>query len=233
MKKFILVTGVASGIGNYVAHQYASLDNYSIFGIDINNCENIKNIKFFKADLKDENQATEAFSKIPKIDLAINCAGVSSARKELIEFSASEISSCWQDNFMPTFNSMKNEIEIMKRNGFVKIINIASITGHIGMKNFLAYGSAKASIINMTKVAAIEQSENNIKINSISPATIDTPMIRKKYDGELKDYSNVYHTKQCGNVSDIYHVIKMLEENNFMTGSDIKIDGGLTDLFRI
>lgn len=101
------------------------------------------------------------------------------------------------------------------------------------MKNFAAYGAAKASIINITKVTAIENASNNIQINSISPANIDTPMIRKKYNGELKDYSNVYYTKNCGTVMDVYSVVKMLENNSFMTGSDIKLDGGITDLFQI
>lgn len=64
-------------------------------------------------------------------------------------------------------------------------------------------------------------------------ATIDTPMIRKKYNGRLRDYSDVYYTKNCGEVSDVYSVVKMLEQNNFVTGNDIKLDGGLTDLFEI
>jgi NAD(P)-dependent dehydrogenase (short-subunit alcohol dehydrogenase family) len=233
MQKFILVTGASSGIGQYIAHKYASSENYAVFAIDIIPSDNRQNFTFFKADLKEESPLAEIFSKIPRIDLAINCAGVSGVRKELSEFSALEITNCWQDNFLPAFNSLKNEITIMKRSGGGKIINIASITGHIGMKNFLAYSTAKASIINMTKVAAIEQAANNIKINSISPATIDTPMIRKKYNGGLKDYSDIYYTRNCGTVSDIYYIVKMLEENNFMTGNDIKIDGGLTDLFRI
>lgn len=233
MRKFILVTGAASGIGEYIAHKYASL-GYEVCGVDIKEPTRlIQNLQFFKADLKNEEQTRLVFEKIKKIDFAVNCAGVSSTRKELTEFSADEIINCFEENFLPAFNAMKNEIKIMQRQNYGKIINIASITGHIGMKNFLAYSTAKASIINMTKVAAIEQAVNNIKINSISPATIDTPLIRKKYDGKLKDYSDVYYTKNCGTMEDVYGVVKMLEDNNFMTGSDIKIDGGLTDLFRI
>ncbi len=233
MKKHVLITGAASGIGNYIANQYILQSDYIVFCIDINNCTNIKNSLFFNADLRDENAVSDVFSKISRIDLAINCAGIPSTRKKLLEFSQLEIVNCWQDNFLPAFNSVKAEIAIMRQQSKGKIINIASIAGHIGMKNFLAYSTAKAAIINMTKVAAIENNDKNIRVNSISPATIDTPMILKKYDGKLKNYDGIYYTEGCGQVEDIYHVVKMLEANNFMTGNDIKVDGGLTELFEI
>ena len=233
MQKIVIITGATSGIGNYIAQQYSCSLEYTVICVDINDIKNIEYCTSFKTDLKNEIETETLFSKIPKIDLAINCAGVSSVRKELIEFSQEEIINSWQDNFLPTFNAMKNEIKIMQQHGAGKIINSASITGHIGRPKFLGYGSAKAPISNMTKVAAIEHANDNIRINSISPATIDTPMIRKKYNGELRDYSDVYHTKNCGTVDDIYSIVRMLESNNFMTGTDIKVDGGMTDLFKI
>lgn len=231
--KNVVVTGSASGIGHYIAKQYALNKNYRVFCFDINKIEGIKETTSIEVDLKIEKQVEKTFSEIERIDIAINCAGVSSLRKEVLSFSQTEIVEAWSDNFLPAFNAMKNEIIIMKKQNYGKIINIASITGHIGMKNFLAYSSAKASIINMTKVAAIEHAKNNIQINSISPASIDTPMIRKKYNGSLRDYSNVYYTNDCGHVADVYSAVKMLENNEFMTGSDIKLDGGLTNLFEI
>lgn len=231
--KNVVITGSASGIGKYIAQEYALDKNYNIFCFDINKTDVVSTAKNINVDLRIEEQVKQCFSEIESIDLAINCAGVSSLRKNILDFSQTEIIESWADNFLPAFNAMKNEIIIMQRQNYGKIINIASITGHIGMKNFLAYSTAKASIINMTKVAAIEQAKNNIQINSISPATIDTPMIRKKYNGEIRDYSDVYYTNDCGHVSDIYSVVKMLENNEFMTGNDIKLDGGITQLFTI
>ncbi|KAB0547378.1 SDR family oxidoreductase [Pantoea stewartii] len=95
---------------------------------------------------------------------------------------------------------MMNE---MKSDTPCKIVNIASFTAMFGCKNMLAYSAAKASIVNLTKVAAVECSPG-VLINSVSPATIDTPLIRKKYDGDLPDYSRGLtlsgtktHAKQC------------------------------------
>lgn len=156
-----------------------------------------------------------------------------SSRKNLLEFTQADILKEWERNFIPIFNAMKHEIKVMQKQQFGKIINIASVLGHIGIRHAIAYGAAKASIINMTKVAAIEQAENNIKINSISPATIDTPMLREKYSGTLPNYSEVYYTKTCGTPSDVFHVVRMFEMNEFITGSDVKIDGGMTELFNL
>lgn len=233
MQKVVLITGSSSGIGNYLLEQYVALEKYKVIGIDRKGCINIHNGQFFTVDLRDEQNVLHIFAQIPHIDLAINCAGVLATRKELLEFNQSEITNNWQDNFLPTFNAMINEIKIMQHQQGGKIINIASILGHIGIKHAAAYSIAKSSIISMTKVAAIEYAKNNIKINSISPATIDTPMLRKKYNGTLPKYDNVYYTNDCGHMSDVYHAVTMLENNEFMTGTDIKIDGGLTDLFKL
>ncbi len=233
MKKIVVVTGASSGIGNFIAKNYESNINYEVICLDIVKMLNNNGCKDVSVDLKNEYKVREIFKEIKHIDLAVNCAGVSSIRKKLINFSADEITNAWQDNFLVVFNAMVQEIKIMQNQKFGKIVNIASIAGHVGMRNFLAYSTAKASIINMTKVAAIEHSDDNIRINSISPATIDTPMLRKKYNGVLRDYSDVYYTKNCGTVADVYSVVKMLEENNFMTGNDIKLDGGIIDLLEI
>ena len=233
-KKTVVVTGAASGIGQFVMNQYAVMQEYSVIGVDINEMVQIDNARFFKVDLCCHDDVGNVFKEINRIDIAINCAGVSSTRKPMLDFYPDEITKCWQENFFPAFNAMQNEISIMIKGGSGgKIINIASISAHFGMKGFLAYSLAKSAIINMTKVAAIEHAEAGIKINSISPATIDTPMIRNKYSGVLRDYSSVYHTKNCGTVNDVFSVIKMLESNEFMTGADIKIDGGKSDLLTI
>lgn len=230
--KRVVVTGCGSGIGKYVANKYVE-NGYEVIGIDINDIREDKRFKFIKVDLRNEQETEGVFQEIKGIDLAVNCAGVSSLRKPLLEFKSKELIEGIEDNVFPCFNALRNELKIMIKQKKGNIINIGSITGYIGIKNFAAYSAAKAAIINITKVAACEHSKDNIRVNSISPATIDTPMIRKKYNGNLKDYSNVYYTNDCGTTNDVYTVVRMLEENNFITGSDVKLDGGLTSLFTI
>ncbi|POZ62647.1 SDR family NAD(P)-dependent oxidoreductase [Chromobacterium alticapitis] len=233
MTKTALITGAASGIGWRLLQHYAAADGYRAIGMDVEPIADCAGASRLLADLADERACRAAFADIERIDLAVNCAGVSSQRKPLLDFDAADLTSCWQQNVLPAFNAMRGEIDIMRRHGGGRIVNIASITGHIGMKNFAAYGAAKASILNLSKVAAIEHAADRILVNTISPATIDTPMIRRKYGGQLRDYSGVYPSGGCGSVDDVLSVVRMLEENTFMTGMDIPLDGGLTSLFRI
>ena len=233
MTKIVLITGAASGIGWRLLQHYAAVDGCRAIGMDMALIPDCAGARRLQAELSDERDCQAAFADIERIDLAINCAGVSSQRKPLLEFDAADLTACWQQNVLPAFNAMRCEIGIMRRHGGGRIVNLASITGHIGMKNFAAYGAAKASILNLSKVAAIEHAADRILINSISPATIDTPMIRRKYGGQLRDYSGVYPSGGCGSADDVLSVVRMLEENNFMTGIDIPLDGGLTSLFSI
>lgn len=232
MEKFAVVTGAASGIGAYVSLKLAQ-SNYVVYAIDITKIEKSKNIIPITVDLSDELATNKAFQSINKIDIAINCAGIPALRKPVIELSLKEVNDNWRLNFSMAFNALKNELAIMRKidtRKTRKIINIASISAHKGMKHMLTYSAAKASIVNLTKIAAIENSEHKILINSISPATIDTPWIYKKYNGKLRDYSNVFYTKNCGTVDDIYSGIQLFITNEFLTGYDLKMDGGITDL---
>lgn len=96
----------------------------------------------------------------------------------------------------------------------------------------IAYSSAKAAIVNLTKVCAVENAPR-ILINAISPATIDTPMIRRKYNEQLPDYTAAYLTESCGSTHDVWTAVKFLIDNNFMTGSDLVMDGGYSSAFAL
>ena len=102
-KKVILITGAASGIGNYIAMQYIKMF-HDVICIDINDID-ITNCQTYKCDLSNEDSVHALFSKISKIDFAINCAGVSSVRKSLIDFSGQELINALAVNLLPSFNS--------------------------------------------------------------------------------------------------------------------------------
>ncbi|WP_085542325.1 SDR family NAD(P)-dependent oxidoreductase [Cedecea sp. NFIX57] len=233
MEKYILVTGQASGIGHYAATQFHKA-GFKVIGIDHAISEELdESIVQISCDLSKWSEAEAAFSKIERIDYAVNCAGVAGIRKRLSDITTEEITQSYNQIFLPTFHACKLEVAKMLGNCEVaKIINIASSTAFVGGKNMVAYSSAKAAIVNLTKVCAVECAPN-IQVNSISPATIDTPMIRNKYAGSLPDYSEAYLTGRCGTVKDVWSAINFLLQNDFMTGSDIVMDGGYSSLFSL
>ncbi|WP_180558390.1 SDR family NAD(P)-dependent oxidoreductase [Arsenophonus endosymbiont of Apis mellifera] len=229
--KTVIITGHASGIGNHTIRRLHS-ENYKLIGIDINIDKSLdKSITQISCDLCNTKELDIIFKNIKCIDIAINCAGVSGIRKSISDLTYNEFLFSFNKIFMPTFNAMQQEIKIMNKNKKIsKIINIASSTASMGAKNMVAYSSAKAAIINLTKVSSVEHAPK-ILINSISPASIDTPMLRKKYKGKLPDFTNMYLTETCGSVSDVYSVINMFIFNDFITGQDIIIDGGYSTSF--
>lgn len=232
MNKTALITGASSGIGHF-ATLHLFNQGYHVIALDNNYGEFPNGVEYFNIDLTQEKKVIQLFDKVKEVNIAINCAGVSCQRKDLVEFTQSEIASQWADNFLATFNPLKHEILKMREQRSGKIINISSITAHHGLEAMSAYSIGKASISAITRVAAIENASYNIHVNSISPATIDTPMIRKKYGGKKRDYSNVYYTGDCGQPKDVFSAICMFIENNFLTGHDLRLDGGLTDLCKI
>jgi len=231
-KTVVLITGSNSGIGEAVADYFHKSGN-TIIPIDYNDNNVNKKWNTNLVDLCNETSVECFFKSLDHIDIAINCAGVSGSRKRIIDYAADEFVDEFSLNFKALLNPLKNELLIMKKQNHGNIINISSITAHKGMSNMSTYSTAKAAILNLTKVAAIEHHQNNIQVNSISPATIDTPLIRKKYNGTLKDYSKIYYTHNCGTTNDVVSVVKMLISNQFLTGSDVKLDGGITDLLKI
>jgi NAD(P)-dependent dehydrogenase (short-subunit alcohol dehydrogenase family) len=231
--KNIVITGASSGIGKFLVEHYAVSSEYKVFAIarkpkevSIPDC-----VAWLEVDLRQEEVCASIFEKLPPIHVSVNCAGVQSSRKNLTEFRSEEILHCMADNFLPAFNATKFEILNMQRHNIRgRIINIGSAVAHVGVASMAAYSCAKAAVVNMTKVAAAENAHRGIFVNSISPATIDTPMIRKKYGGILPSYAHTYPTGDCGHCQDILLAVKMLEETNFMTGSDIVLSGGKLDI---
>lgn len=233
MRKNVIVTGHASGIGWYVAKKFHD-DGFNVTGLDKDRATGLdKSITQIQCNLSYWDEVVDAFSYIEKVDFAVNCAGVPGTRKSVTELTSEEIIDSYKAIFLPALHACKAEINCMLRNDQVsKIINIASSTASVGSRNMVAYSSAKAAIVNLTKVCAAEHAPK-ILINSVSPATVDTPMIRAKYDGRLPDYSEAYLTGDCGTVNDVWTAVRFFIENNFMTGSDLIMDGGYSSSFSL
>ncbi|MBX9702946.1 MAG: SDR family oxidoreductase [Rickettsiales bacterium] len=230
--KIAIVTGASSGIGHHVC-DFLAKENYYIHGIDIvtpasQNCHN-----FQKLDCANYKKVQRFFKTLKKVDVAVNCAGILCVRKNILELDENDLLEAFYSNFLSTFNMVKEEIQIMRKVKGGKIINISSILGHIGVKNSITYAASKASIVALTRTAAAENVEHGIHINSISPASINTPLIANKNKNNPKDYSKIYPIGHQGTTSDVVSVVQMLINNNFMTGSDIVLDGGLCNIFNL
>jgi NAD(P)-dependent dehydrogenase (short-subunit alcohol dehydrogenase family) len=118
--------------------------------------------------------------------------------------------------------------EMIKRNGGA-IVLISSAAGLRGVKNAIAYATVKGALIQMTRALAFELSEHNIKVNCVSPGVIRTRFQNHLTPEQVaNNINNRIPMKREGQPEDVAEVIEMLIKNEFITGENVVIDGGMT-----
>jgi NAD(P)-dependent dehydrogenase (short-subunit alcohol dehydrogenase family) len=114
------------------------------------------------------------------------------------------------------------------------IINMASAQGHIGLDGWTAYAGAKGAVMSMSRQMAVEFGPHNIRVNSISPGTINTPMneqvIEQLGPGLMQSWIGMHPIGRIGKPSEVAEAAVYLASDaaGFTTGIDLRVDGGLT-----
>lgn len=238
MNKIILVTGASRGIGNNIAKTLAK-ENTVIANYNKSKNEAIKlkedlqkeniNVDIIKADVSNRIEVKEMVEQIlekyGRIDALINNAGISQY-KLFTEITDDEwdniINVNLKSNFIVTQEVVKNMIS--RKSGL--IINISSIWGVTGAAMEVAYSTAKAGIIGLTKSLAKELGPSNIRVNAIAPGFIDTAMNNKFSEEEINDIKEEIPLERIGNPAEVTKCIEWLLEDNYTTGQVISINGG-------
>ncbi|MEH7483171.1 glucose 1-dehydrogenase [Neobacillus drentensis] len=246
--KVSLITGAASGIGKAIAQLFAK-EGSKIVVADMNEAggqETVDEIKakggqalFIKLDVTKEEEWTQAMNTVRtafgKLDVLINNAGMGFLGN-IEELTYEEWRHCLNINLDSVFLGTKYGVEIMKENKSGSIINMSSIQGLVGDPNAPAYNASKAGQNLLTKSVALHcaKSGYGIRVNSIHPGYINTPMIlnaREEYGDELYNYLVSLHPiGHLGESIDIAFGVLYLasDESKFTTGTSLVIDGGFT-----
>ena len=164
------------------------------------------------------------------ISVLVNNAGIA-AYGPIEDTSEVEFRRIVDINMVSIFLGTKAVIPSMRRAGGGAIINISSAAGIVGLLQMLGYVGTKFAVRGMTKSAALELAPLNIRVNSIHPGTIDTPMSQLSGDPELTAAVNsVTPAGRVGQPDEIASVVVLLasDECAFATGAEFVIDGGLT-----
>jgi 3alpha(or 20beta)-hydroxysteroid dehydrogenase len=127
---------------------------------------------------------------------------------------------------------MKTVIPLMKRGGGGSIVNISSTEGLAGTLFCGAYTASKFGVRGLTKVAAIEYGADGIRVNSVHPGGIDTPMTRAVMGEEGREYvaKHVAGLKRMGTAEEVAGVVLFLagDDSAYCTGAEFVVDGGVT-----
>lgn len=239
--KVVIITGAASGIGEATALLFAK-EGAKVVVSDINaeaGEEVVNRIEksggtasFFKADVASaaENKSLVDFAvkTYGRLDVAVNNAGIGGEANKIVDMSLEGWHRVIDVNLHSIFYGMKYQIEAMLKTGKGSIVNISSILGRVGFEGSVGYVAAKHATVGMTRNAALEYSSQNIRINAVGPAFIDTPLLDQIDDDIKKQLISMHPIGRLGRSQEVAELILWLgsDKASFATGAYYPIDGG-------
>jgi len=170
----------------------------------------------------------EVVSAWGRLDIAVNNVGVAIPIKDAVEVTEEEWDKVLDTNLRGTFFCAQAEARAMLPNGYGKIVNIASICGHIVWPEFQAvYSASKAGVIHLTRCLAAEWIRHGIRVNSVSPGVTRTPDLFPEVIPVFLDRAPI---DRVAEVADLQGAVLYLasEVSDFMVGHDMVLDGGYT-----
>lgn len=240
--KTILITGAASGLGAATA-RLLSQQKANIILLDRNLSALEKMAaeihgKAFECDVTSESAVKTIISQLPDIHAVINCAGVVQGARIVGKNGAmplDDFSRVIQINLIGTFNVMRLVAEKMSSQQPVNengergvIINTASIAAFEGQLGQVAYAASKGGVASMTLPAARELSRFGIRVMTIAPGIMETPMMAGMTEEVRSGLSaDVPFPKSLGNPHDFAKLAAHIIENGYLNGSTIRLDGAL------
>lgn len=237
-----IVTGAASGLGNATARALAR-KGATVFGLDlqqsIDKAEEVAGVNFIAADVTSEDQIKNALEHITAdpLRVVVNCAGIAPAQRILSSRGVHELDlfkKTLDINLTGSFNVLRLAAQKMADNEALEhgqrgvIINVASVAAYEGQIGQAAYAASKGGIVGLTITAARDLARNGIRVNTIAPGIIDTPLMEAlgpEVNASLA--AGVPFPQRLGTPDDFAKLAVMIVEHDYLNGETIRMDGAL------
>jgi NAD(P)-dependent dehydrogenase (short-subunit alcohol dehydrogenase family) len=175
--------------------------------------------------------------KYDGIDVLVNAAGIQ-RYGTVVETDEATWDEVMGVNLKAMYLTSRRVIPEMRRRGGGAIVNVSSVQAFVAQRGAAAYVASKGGINALTRAMAVDHADENIRVNAVCPGSIDTPMLRwaadlfkgdRSSDDVVADWGRAHPLGRIGRAEEVGDVIAFLAgpESSFITGADIKIDGGL------
>lgn len=228
--KRVLITGGASGIGLALVRHFLA-EGADVIAVDLRGSDDLAetDAELFTADVSDETEFSVALERAAesggKLDVVINNAGIALPEGRFEDADLAILEKVFNVNVKGVYLGLKYAPRHMNDGG--SIINTGSAAAHITMPEYTSYSVSKSGVLAMTRTASLQLGARGIRVNSVSPGTVLTPM--ESVDGpEARISVQATALERPANTDDIvgaYHFLAA-DESRYITGSEIRVDGG-------
>ncbi|MCM2981761.1 3-alpha-hydroxysteroid dehydrogenase [Niallia circulans] len=236
--KIAIITGAAQGMGAAHARRFIK-EGAKVVLTDLNEekgqalAEELGDFAFFlkhnvtKAE-EWETVVTNTEAKFGSVDILVNNAGITAA-KSILQMTEEDYRRIVDINQVSVFLGIKTIIPSMQKAGGGSIINISSINGIVG--GAVGYTDTKFAVRGITKAAAVECTHYGIRVNSVHPGVIATPMVvQEDTKTAVEEFSKHIPLKRVAQPEEVTNIVLYLasDESSYSTGAEFIVDGGLT-----
>lgn len=239
--KTVLITGAASGIGRATALAFGAAGaKVAVGDISAEGGATVEAIRaaggeaqFYTVDVSDEAAVRDMVDRVVAhygtLDIAHNNAGIEGHVVPMLQVPSDNWRRVIDVNLSSAFYCMKAEIGAMLKQGGGVIVNTASASGLIGGYRLSAYTAAKHGLIGLTKAAAMDYAEDNIRINALCPGLIDTPFIHALPQAARDQLLTATPMARPGTPEEMAQVVLWLSSDgaSYVTGHSMSADGGV------
>ena len=238
--KTVVVTGGTRGVGAAIVQLFQECNAEIIAtGTNLDNLKRLnekssdKRTKYTHLDFISDDSVQNFLGyieKLGRIDVLINNAGVNKI-DSIHEISKNDWDWMNEVNLRGPFLITRSVSKIMKKQGYGKIVNIASVFSIVSRAKRAAYSTTKWGLVGFTKAIALDLAPHNILVNAVSPGFVDTELTRRILgEKEIEKLVSSIPQKRLADAGEIAKAILFLtsDHNTYITGQNIIVDGGFT-----
>jgi NAD(P)-dependent dehydrogenase (short-subunit alcohol dehydrogenase family) len=239
-----IVTGGASGLGGATARALADAGAH-VFALDLpkalENAPQVDGVSYVAADVTNEDQVRHAVTIATESGLplrtVVNCAGIGVASRIVTRAGIHDLGTfrkVVEINLVGTFTVLAVSAEAMAQNPPLDheqrgvIVNTASIAAFEGQIGQVAYAASKAGVVGLAVPAARDLAQFGIRVNTIAPGIVDTPMLAS-VDDEFRETlsAGVPFPQRLAEPDEFAKLVRMIVEHDYLNGETIRMDGAL------